>query len=36
MNGMMGIGLPMLIWSVVGILLIIFLIVVILRYLKKG
>lgn len=36
MNGMMGMGLPMLIWSVVGILLLILLIVVILRYLKKG
>lgn len=36
MNGMMGMGLPMLIWSVVAILLIVLLIVVILRHLKKG
>jgi hypothetical protein len=36
MNGMLGMGLPMLIWSVVGILLIVLLIVVILRLLKKG
>ena len=36
MNGMMGMGVPMLIWSVVGILLIVLLIIVIVRLLKKG
>ncbi len=34
MDGMMGMGFPMLIWSVVGILLIVLLVVAILKLLK--
>ena len=36
MNGMMGMGVSMLIWSVVGLLLIVLLIIVIVRLLKQG